>query len=167
MSSIQSFKIELSHWSKYQELDHPLSLPSQSCLSLSLGLLLDDGDVGGSDGIGPQASESSSPATSLPDPLPPPPCCSSSPPLRSPLTGIDRPVRRGGRARSGGHGQQRRRPGPGIGLLRALARIHSTSPVPRCSRTIRHTSYLSMPRAANPCRKWTQALSSRCSCAGP
>ena len=88
-------------------------------------------------------------------------------PLHSPLTGIDRPVRRGGRARSGGHGQQRRRPGPGIGLLRALARIHSTSPVPRCSRTIRHTSYLSMPRAANPCRKWTQALSSRCTCDGP
>ena len=90
-----------------------------------------------------------------------------SSPLRSPLTEIDRPVRRGGRARSGGHGQQRRRPGHGIGLLRALARIHSTSPVPRCSRTIRHTSYLSMPRAANPCRKWTQALSSRCTCAGP
>ena len=167
MSSIQSFKIELSHWSKYQELDHPLSLPSQSCLSLSLSASLMMAMWA--------AAAASGPGWVRAPPQPPPsltlslhlPVAAPLLPLRSPLTGIDRPVRRGGRARSGGHGQQRRRPGPGIGLLRVLARIHSTSPMPRCSRTIRHSSYLSMPRAANPCRKWTQELSSRCTCAGP
>ena len=43
-------------------------------------------------------------------------------------------------------------------FLRALARIHSTSPVPRRSRTIRRAAYSSMARAANPRRAWTQAL---------
>ncbi|CAN6250499.1 unnamed protein product [Urochloa humidicola] len=43
-------------------------------------------------------------------------------------------------------------------FIRALARIHSATPVPRRSRTIRRAAYSSMARAANPRRAWTQAL---------
>ncbi|RLM73666.1 hypothetical protein C2845_PM15G24180 [Panicum miliaceum] len=43
-------------------------------------------------------------------------------------------------------------------FLRALARIHSATPVPRRTRTIRRAAYSSMARAANPRRAWTQAL---------
>ncbi|OEL24353.1 hypothetical protein BAE44_0014627 [Dichanthelium oligosanthes] len=43
-------------------------------------------------------------------------------------------------------------------FLRALARIHSATPVPRRSRTIRRAAYSSMARVANPRRVWTQAL---------
>ncbi|CAN6277220.1 unnamed protein product [Urochloa humidicola] len=43
-------------------------------------------------------------------------------------------------------------------FIRALARIHSATPVPRRPRTIRRAAYSSMARAANPRRAWTQAL---------
>jgi len=43
-------------------------------------------------------------------------------------------------------------------FLRALARIHSTTPAPRRPRTIRRAAYSSMARAASPRRAWTQAL---------
>uniref|UniRef100_K3ZEJ8 IBH1-like N-terminal domain-containing protein n=1 Tax=Setaria italica TaxID=4555 RepID=K3ZEJ8_SETIT len=43
-------------------------------------------------------------------------------------------------------------------FLRALARIHSATPVPRRTRNIRRAAYSSMARAANPRRAWTQAL---------
>ncbi|CAN6241242.1 unnamed protein product [Urochloa humidicola] len=43
-------------------------------------------------------------------------------------------------------------------FIRALARIHSATPVPRRTRTIRRAAYTSMARAANPRRAWTHAL---------
>jgi len=43
-------------------------------------------------------------------------------------------------------------------FLRALARIHSTTPALRRPRTIRRAAYSSMARAGSPRRAWTQAL---------
>ncbi|GJN01458.1 hypothetical protein PR202_ga18725 [Eleusine coracana subsp. coracana] len=43
-------------------------------------------------------------------------------------------------------------------FIRALARIHRSTPVPRRTRTIRRAAYSSMARAANPRRVWSRAL---------
>jgi hypothetical protein len=43
-------------------------------------------------------------------------------------------------------------------FIRALARIHRSTPVPRRTRTIRRAAYASMARAASPRRGWSRAL---------
>jgi hypothetical protein len=43
-------------------------------------------------------------------------------------------------------------------FIRALARIHRSTPVPRRTRTIRRAAYASMARAASPRRSWSRAL---------
>lgn len=43
-------------------------------------------------------------------------------------------------------------------FIRALARIHRSTPVPRRTRSIRRAAYSSMARAANPRRVWSRAL---------
>ncbi|XP_062185426.1 transcription factor IBH1-like [Phragmites australis] len=43
-------------------------------------------------------------------------------------------------------------------FLRALSRIHSSTPVPRRTRTIRRAAYSSMARAASPRSAWSRAL---------